>query len=168
MTPILKLFLLSTALIISSCSSEETTSSSENTPDEDSIISLVNDYVKSINNADTTLASRIWENSDEISFITPRGQETGWDSIKTKFYINTMGSFFYNRRLMVHDVVVNTRTNTAWVTFNWDFKAKFRTDSSDFSSRGRESQTYLKEDKVWKLVQAHNSSLSTLRQGIAF
>ena len=149
--------IVSTTLV--SCSSNESNNGTSDSSDNEEIKALVTDYATSISNADTALASRIWANTDEVSFIHPRGHEIGWDSIKTKFYLNTMGSFFYQRSLTVQDLSIHARKTAAWVTFSWGFKAKFKQDSTDFQSRGRESQTYIQENNKWKLVQAHYSNL---------
>ena len=161
----IKLLSIIASTTLLSCSSNETNSGTGNSSDNEAIKALVTDYATSISNADTALASRIWENTDEVSFIHPRGHEIGWDSIKTKFYLNTMGSFFYQRRLIVQDLSIYARKNAAWVTFSWEFKAKFRQDSTDFHSRGRESQTYIQENNKWKLVHAHYSNLPVTGPG---
>ena len=63
---------------------EQLTSQSNQIPLPDSIFfnSLVAQYVQSIDQADTVLASKIWSPTTEISFINPRGTEYGWNGIK--------------------------------------------------------------------------------------
>src|SRR5690242_5081669 len=39
---------------------------------------LIAKYAKSVDDADTTLAAKVWSNSADVSFIHPRGHERGW------------------------------------------------------------------------------------------
>ncbi len=57
----------------------------EKNKDEAAIRSLIETYAKSVDNADTTLASTIWASTPEVSFIHPRGHERGWDAVKAQF-----------------------------------------------------------------------------------
>jgi hypothetical protein len=36
-------------------------------------------YLRSVEHADTELASTLWATSPEVSFIHPRGHERGWE-----------------------------------------------------------------------------------------
>src|SRR4051812_40033827 len=60
-------------------------------PDVAAIRSLIATYAKSVDAADTTLASRVWASTPDVSFIHPRGHERGWAAVKTKFYEQTLG-----------------------------------------------------------------------------
>jgi hypothetical protein len=44
-------------------------------PDSDAIRGVIEKYAKSIDGADTALASEIWSKSPDVSFIHPRGYE---------------------------------------------------------------------------------------------
>jgi ketosteroid isomerase-like protein len=136
-------------------------------PDEVAIRSLIATYAKSVDAADTTLASTVWASTPEVSFIHPRGHERGWAAVKTAFYEQTMGQMFSERKLTVKDVVVSCHGEAAWAEFYWDFAAKLRTDGSPLATHGRETQVYRKIDGAWRLVHVHYSGLPVTgeRQG---
>jgi hypothetical protein len=46
---------------------------------------LIRQYEQSINDADTVLAAKIWEQTPEVSFIHPRGTEYGWIGVKNVY-----------------------------------------------------------------------------------
>jgi hypothetical protein len=48
-------------------------------------------YLRSVEHADTELASTLWATSPEVSFIHPRGHERGWEQVAQNFYQQTMG-----------------------------------------------------------------------------
>jgi hypothetical protein len=50
--------------------------------DEADIRSLIATYARSVDTADTTLASTIWASTPDVSFVHPRGHERGWSAIK--------------------------------------------------------------------------------------
>lgn len=127
----------------------------------------VDKYAQSIDYADTNLASQIWSNGDDVSFIHPRGHEHGWEQVKTNFYEEMMRDRFSERKLNVHEVVVHVLKDAAWSEFYWDFTAKLRSDGSTLATKGRESQVYRKSERGWKLVHVHYSGMpvSGERQG---
>jgi len=131
----------------------------EPNPDEGAIRSLIATYVKSVDTADTTLASTVWATTPDVSFIHPRGHEHGWPAIKTKFYEQTMGESFSERRLSVKDIALSTYGDTAWAEFYWDFVAKLRKDGTPISTQGRETQVYRKIDGAWRLIHVHYSGM---------
>jgi len=137
------------------------------TPDETAIRSLIATYAKSVDSADTTLASTIWASTPDVSFIHPRGHERGWDAIKAQFYEQTMGQRFTERRLSVKNIVVHCYSETAWAEFYWDFAAKLRIDGSPLATQGRETQVYRKLNDAWRLVHVHYSGMPVTgdRQG---
>jgi ketosteroid isomerase-like protein len=136
-------------------------------PDEAAIRSLIAAYTKSIDAADPTLASMVWASTPDVSFIHPHGHEHGWAAIKTKFYEQTMGQSFSERKLTVKDVTISCYGETAWAEFYWDFAAKLRTDGSSVATHGRETQVYRKIDGTWRLVHVHYSGMPVTgeRQG---
>jgi ketosteroid isomerase-like protein len=127
--------------------------------DEAAIRLLIATYAKSIDAADTTLASTIWAATPDVSFIHPRGHERGWGAIKTKFYEQTMGERFSERKLSVKDVAISCYGETAWAEFYWDFVAKLRKDGSPLTTHGRETQVFRKLDGAWRLVHVHYSGM---------
>lgn len=130
-----------------------------NATDISIIESRVTDYAKSVSAVDTVLASRIWINSDDASFIHPLGHEKGWKSVKENVYIKLMEGLFYERKLVVKNLTVHTRGQSAWAEFYWDFKARLRSDSTEISTQGRESQFYIMSNDEWKLVHVHYSGM---------
>ena len=128
---------------------------------------LIAKYAKSIGDADTDLASQIWWNSAEASFIHPLGHERGFEQIKENVYKKLMGGMFSERRLAVHDVAVQVLGDAAVAEFYWDFAAKFRKNGSPVTTHGRETQVYRKTSEGWRLVHVHYSGMPVAaeRQG---
>ncbi len=131
------------------------------------IKSLIAKYAKSVSDADTDLASQIWWNSPEASFIHPLGHEHGFEQIKENVYRRLMGGMFSERKLSVQDVAVQMLGDAAVAEFYWDFAAKFRKDGSPIATHGRETQVYRKTTDGWRLVHVHYSGMPVAadRQG---
>ena len=125
----------------------------------------VEDYARSIDNADTELASKVWLNSPDVSFIHPLGHEHGFEQIKQNVYERLMGETFSERRLSPRDVSVHVYGDSAWVEFYWDFNAKFKKDGSPITTHGRETQVYWKTQDGWRLVHVHYSGMPQQRSG---
>jgi len=125
----------------------------------DEINRMIAKYAKSIDEADTTLASQIWSDSPEVSFIHPLGHEHGLEQIEQNVYRHLMGETFSERKLSVHDISAHVYGNTAWAEFYWDFAAKFGKDGSPITTHGRETQFYRKEQGRWRLVHVHYSGM---------
>ena len=122
------------------------------------LAALVEKYVQSINDVDLALAGEVWLTSDRVSFIYPRGRETGWDAIMENFYGKTMRDRFSKRNLTPRDIAVNLFGDTAVVEFKWTFDATRREDGLEIQQMGRESQVYRRaDDEQWKLVHIHYS-----------
>ena len=128
-----------------------------NSADEREIRRLIANYTKSVDAADTTLASRIWSHAPEASSIYPLGEEHGFEQIKQHLYVHLMGEMFSERDLQVHDISVHVYGVAAWAEFSWDFHAKFKKDGSPIANHGRETQIYHKEEGGWRLVHVHYS-----------
>jgi ketosteroid isomerase-like protein len=129
-------------------------------PDPDAAIrALIGKYAETIDAADTTLASTIWANSPDVSFIHPMGHEHGWGEIRTNVYEKTMGELFSQRTLKVKDVVVHVYGDAAWAEFDWDFSATLRKEGSPVTTHGRETQIYRRVEGRWLLVHVHYSEL---------
>jgi ketosteroid isomerase-like protein len=135
--------------------------------DADQIRSTIAKYAKSIDDADTTLASQIWSDSPEVSFIHPLGHEHGLAQIEQNVYKHLMGETFSGRKLTPRDISVHVYGDAAWAEFYWDFAAKFRKDASPITTHGRETQIYRKQQGVWRLVHVHYSGMPVTeeRQG---
>jgi Xaa-Pro aminopeptidase len=123
------------------------------------IKSLIAKYAKSVDAADTDLASQVWWNSPEASFIHPLGHEHGFEQIKQHVYKQLMGETFSERKLSFHDVTVQVLGDAAVAEFYWDFVAKLRKDGSPITTHGRETQVYRKMQDGWRLVHVHYSGM---------
>ena len=141
---------------------------SDSASSSEEIKSLVAKYTKSIDDADTNLASQIWWNSAKASFIHPLGHEHGFEQIKDNVYKRLMGGMFSERKLSVHDVSVQILGDAAVAEFYWDFVAKLRKDGSPITTHGRESQVYRKTPDGWRLVHVHYSGMPTSSEGQGF
>jgi ketosteroid isomerase-like protein len=115
-------------------------------------------YAESIDKADAALASQIWSNSQEVSFIHPLGHEHGFEQIKKNVIESLMGGLFSERKLSIHDVSVHVYGDAAWAEFYWDFAA-MKKDGSAVNTHGRETQIYHKEMSEWRLVHVHYSAM---------
>jgi ketosteroid isomerase-like protein len=116
-------------------------------------------YAKSIDEADVALASRVWSDTAEVSFIHPLGHEHGLEQIKQNVYTRVMGGVFSERKLSPHDISVHVLGEAAWAEFYWDFAAKLRKDGSPVETHGRETQIYHREQGHWRLVHVHYSGM---------
>jgi ketosteroid isomerase-like protein len=135
--------------------------------DTETILQLIGKYTKSIDDADTTLASQIWLDSPDVSFIHPLGHEHGFEQVKKDVYEQLMGGTFSERKLVARDIAIHVHGDSAWAEFYWDFNARFRKDGSPVTTHGRESQVYWKTKDGWRLVHVHYSGMpvSSQRQG---
>jgi Xaa-Pro aminopeptidase len=132
---------------------------SEGQESVEEIKNLIAKYAKSVSDADANLASQIWWNSPEASFVHPLGHEHGFEQIKQNVYTRLMGGMFSERNLSVHDVAVQFLGDAAVAEFYWDFTAKLRKDGSPVSTHGRETQVYRKMPDGWRLVHVHYSAM---------
>ena len=124
----------------------------------DELNTLLNNYVKAVNDLDLDLAEKIWSHKESISFIHPGGHQRGWEEIRDAFYLGAMANF-QSRELKLKDVNIRILSdNTAWADFYWDFDAKF-IDGSPMQTSGRETQIWKKESGGWKIVHVHYSGL---------
>ena len=128
---------------------------------------LITKYARSVDEADTTLASQVWWDSPEASFIHPLGHEHGFEQIKEDVYKRLMGGMFSERKLSPHDVTVQVLGDAAVAEFYWDFNAKMRKDGSAVTTHGRETQVYRKMPDGWRMVHVHYSGMpvNSERQG---
>src|SRR5207237_8156229 len=138
-------------------SSDSNASENENSSEE--IKSVIAKYAKPVDAADTNMASQVWLDSPEASFIHPLGHEHGFEQIKQNVYKRLMGKTFSERKLSVHDVAVQMLGDAAVAEFYWDFSAKLRKDGSPVTTRGRETQVYRKMPDGWRLVHVHYSGM---------
>jgi ketosteroid isomerase-like protein len=125
---------------------------------EQEIKQLISMYAKAVDEADQTLASRIWCDSSEDSLINPIGRWHGVEQIMG-FYRHDMGELYSLRDLEISEVSVQVYSDAAWAEFNWNFSAKRRKEGLSVSFRGMETQIYRKNRDSWCLVHVHYSAL---------
>jgi hypothetical protein len=136
-----------------------------NRPLADSVFfnSLIEQYTSSVNLADTLLASKIWSPTSEISFISPSGNEYGWNGIK-KIY-KKFSEIFSSRKLSVYKMKATYYGDVSWVTFYWTFDGILKTDKSAVKTQGRETQIWRKINYEWRLVHVHYSGMPVENSG---
>ncbi len=136
--------------------------------DVDAIGRVIVEYAKSIDAADITMASQIWWDSPEVSFIHPLGHEHGFEQIKANVYKRLMGETFSERKLTPHDIAIHVYGDAAWAEFYWDFNAKFRKDGQPVTTHGRETQIYRKIQGSWRIIHVHYSGMPAAQPGQGF
>jgi ketosteroid isomerase-like protein len=136
--------------------------------DVDAIAQVIARYARSVEAADTTLASQIWWDSPEVSFIHPLGHERGFEQIKANVYTRLMGETFSERKLTPRDVAIHVYGDSAWAEFYWDFDAKFRTDGRPITTHGRETQIYRRFPSGWRILHVHYSGMPAAQPGQGF
>jgi ketosteroid isomerase-like protein len=130
---------------------------------EEEIKQLISMYAKAADEADSTLASRIWCDSSEDSLINPVGRWHGLEQIMG-FYRHDMGEMYSVRDLEISEVSVQVYSDAAWAEFNWNFSTK-RNEGSSLSFHGLETQIYHKSQGRWCLVHVHYSALPAEKKG---
>jgi hypothetical protein len=131
---------------------------------EEEIKQLISMYAKAADEADPTLASRVWCDSSEDSLINPVGRWHGVEQIMD-FYRHEMGEMYSVRDLEISDVSVQVYWDAAWAEFNWEFSATRRKEGSSVSFHGMETQIYRKNRDSWCLVHVHYSALPAEKKG---
>lgn len=129
------------------------------TSDEAAIANVIDKYVQTINNADTTLTSKIWSHDPNVSFIGPTGRYSTYKEIMKNFIIGVWDKKFTDRHLQKDDVKINVNGNMAWVEFKWKFDAIRKEDGKPHNTKGIETQIFKKEPDGWKLVHVHYSAI---------
>ncbi len=127
--------------------------------DEEAIRQVVQKYIRSIDNCDTTLVNQIWSHNDNVSFIAPSGYYKTYNEIRDRFVIGIFGTVFKERHLISRDLKINVNGNLAWIEFSWDFNA-IRVDNGQIhSTKGLETQIMQKDAAgEWKLMHVHYSA----------
>ena len=122
------------------------------------IESLITEYVRSVDNLDTSRARDVWSTRNEVTFIHPRGTERGLENVLQNFYRKTMGTFS-NRQLLPDSAEIHVYGETAWSQFTWTFHATVKDGGREITTKGRETQIYHKEDGSWRIVHVHYSGM---------
>jgi len=126
--------------------------------DHDQIAALIRKYAASVDAADPKLASEVWSDSPDVSFIHPLGWEHSAAQVRQDVYQRIMGGMFSERKLEPRDPAIHVYRQTAWSEFTWTFTAKRADNGSVVHESGRETQIYRKEPAGWRIVHVHYSS----------
>ena len=127
--------------------------------DINAIKDIINKYADSITNYDLKEAEQIWQTDDRTTFIHPRGNEYGWNAVRDNFYGKTMHEHFVKRHLYVKDISIQVYGDMAVAVFYWDFPAVYRSDGTEVTTHGRETQVYNRTKDGWKIVHVHYSQM---------
>jgi ketosteroid isomerase-like protein len=157
-----------TTMTICASSQQTQPAKTDRASDKNEIRELISKYARSIDGADTTLASQVWLDSPDVSFIHPLGHEHGFEQIKENMYRHLMGKLFSERKLTPRDISVHVYGDAAWAEFYWDFAAKLRKDGSPIATHGRETQVYRRTADGWRLVHVHYSGMPVAEKENSF
>ena len=130
---------------------------SQENNDEAAIRQVVEKYVQSINEADTTIVNAIWSHDPEVSFNAPSGYYKTYNEIRDDLVAGLFGKFFTERDLQSENLLIHRAGDMAWIEFSWKFDAT-RTDGQPHHTKGFETQIVRKDKNGdWKLVHIHYS-----------
>jgi ketosteroid isomerase-like protein len=124
--------------------------------DESAVRAVFDSDIKSVNGADLTLGSEIWQQSPDVIAITPFGRFQGWDRVREELYIKFLQQSLTERDLRPGNVSIHTMGDSAWLEFDWAFKGKMAT-GQPIESKGWESHVYQRTDGRWRIVHLHYS-----------
>lgn len=120
---------------------------------------VLENYMTSINKADTVLGSKVFLTSEKVNFIHPRKHEMGWRNIKSGIY-GMFGSRFTKRDLKSTKEFINFFDDVAILEFYWVFDATFNDEKGTrIQTKGRETQVLKKYGSDWKIIHVHYSSM---------
>jgi ketosteroid isomerase-like protein len=132
------------------------------------IKNVLDAYITSINNADTTLGGKVFLTSEKVNFIHPRKHEKGWENIKSGIY-GMFGSRFTKRDLKSTEEIITFFDDVAILEFYWVFNAIFNDENATpIQTKGRETQVLKKIGKDWKIIHVHYSSMPVTGEGEGF
>jgi ketosteroid isomerase-like protein len=132
----------------------------DNEADRVDVARKIDQYVKSINDADPALGASVWADSSETTAVLPFGRFAGWSNISDALYTGFLQKTFTKRHLQQVNVVVRTAGDVAWATFDWTFEGTLAS-GEPMSSQGWESQVYRRQDGDWRIVHMHYSGMQT-------
>lgn len=129
--------------------------------DKEAILNQVDVYLDSVKHADdTSIAAKVWLQTEEASFINPAGEVYGWSNIRDGFFRKGMAESFSKRNLsLISEPRIDFFGDMAVVIFFWQFDATKSLDGEEISSHGRESQVFTRTPDGWKIVHVHYSSI---------
>jgi ketosteroid isomerase-like protein len=160
-----KIFYAAFAIVaVSSCDSSFRKHAGSEENDYVKINELLENYKRSINNADTVLAKTFWHTSSDVSFIHPNGHEKGWEGIKKGIY-EMFGTRFTTRDLKSYDETITLYGDMAILEFYWVFDAILAGDNPvPIQTKGRETQVLKKFGETWRIVHIHYSGMPESRE----
>ena len=126
------------------------------------IRSRIDGYCTAVNLAgEGGAAERVWLTDERASMIFPKGKAVGWRNIYENFFRKTMGDAFSSRKLtLLNEPVIRVFDGFAVVEFDWKFDAVRRDDGVAVTTRGRESQVFVRTgNDDWRIVHVHYSQL---------
>lgn len=125
--------------------------------DVNAVEAIVDAYIRTINDGDLELVSKIWSHDKRVSFIGPQGRFQGYEEVRDKLVAGFKNGFA-KRNLQKDELTIIIEGKAAWAEFTWKFEAE-RNDGSKHTARGRETQIFRKEKDGWKLVHIHYSGV---------
>jgi ketosteroid isomerase-like protein len=151
---------LAGVLIASACNRPpEAGPGTSTSTDVEAIKRVLDNYVLSVNAADTQLAREVWAEREGITFIHPLGHERGWSQIKTNFYDTLMAGMFSARTLTLKNLTIEPYGESAVVEFDWEFNATLK-NGGPIKTDGRETDVLIKDPRgAWRLAHAHYSGM---------
>ena len=118
---------------------------------------IVDAYIKTINDGDLELVSKIWSHDERASFIGPQGRFSGYEEVRDKLVMSFKNGFA-KRNLRKDELIIVIEGKSAWAEFTWTFDSVGK-DGTERRSRGRETQIFRKEKDGWKLMHIHYSGI---------
>lgn len=122
----------------------------------------IDGYCEAVNMAgEGGTAEKVWLADERASMIFPRGKASGWQDIAETFFRKIMGGAFSDRRLtLLSEPSIQVFDGFAVAEFDWQFEAVRRSDGLPVTTRGRESQVFMKSgENDWRIVHVHYSQL---------
>jgi hypothetical protein len=126
--------------------------------DEQQILELQQKYRNAVDTLDPKLIDEIWSHDTPVSFIHPLGTDEGFEAIQSDIFGKTMG-LFSKRDLLFNTAAVHVYCDSAWSEVTWTFHAVWKDSGESITTQGRETQIFLRENGVWRLVHVHYSGL---------
>ena len=118
---------------------------------------IVDAYIKTINDGDLELVGKIWSHDERASFIGPQGRFSGYEEVRDKLVMSFKNGFA-KRNLRKDELIIVIEGKSAWAEFTWIFDSVGK-DGTERTSRGRETQIFRKEKDGWKLMHIHYSGI---------
>ncbi|HLG56249.1 MAG TPA: nuclear transport factor 2 family protein [Vicinamibacterales bacterium] len=147
---------LPVALVLSACFAGCQAPVADVRQEESAVRQVFETYIKSVNAADATLASDVWQQSPDLVVVAPFGRFQGWERVRDEIYVKFLQQAFSERDLRPSNVSIHVMGDSAWLAFDWAFTGKL-TNGPSITSKGWESHVYQKTDRGWRIVHLHYS-----------